>query len=182
MGKLLYLLSFVVLFNCCNNKANSKNEETHSIKSYLELKEPLFIEKDFSIHYLKIGLKYSEFLKINKTKFKEHRTGGLSCGDITLWSSSIELNNETLKLSIEFSNSWEDNTEKEEETLSKIQLKKKGSEFYNGIILGKSNIYEVKNKFGQPKREEVDFLEYIFDNRRTQLFFNNSILEFIIIR
>ncbi len=181
----LLILLVVTLSYCSDNQMSKSNKVINATK--LELKEPLIIKEDFSIDYIKIGLKYSDFNKINKTSFNKSNFGGVACGDTPgfspLWSSTISLINDSIGLKIEFSSTWEENAAEKEEVLDKILLSKTGSKFYNGIVIGKSSPDDIKSKFGKPKRETDYFLEYIFTNKYINFGFNqNNILQFITIR
>ncbi len=182
---ILFILSVLTLSYCSDNQVSKGNKVTEVTKS--ELKEPLIIKEDFSIDYIKIGLKYSDFNKINKTLFNKSNSGGVACGDTPgfspLWSSTISLINDTIGLKIEFSSTWQENEAEHEEVLDKILLSKTGSRLYNGIIIGKSSPCDIKAKFGKPKREKDYFLEYIFNNKCINFGLNqNNILQFITIR
>ncbi len=157
---ILYSFS-LLLFSCSFNKSKEK-KHTHTVQE--QLKAPLLIEKDFSIKFLKLGLPYSEFNKINTINFQEHRSSSLGCGDTQgfepLWSSHIELTNDTLGLQIEFSSEWEENSEKQEEKLTKIILNKSETKLYNGIEIGKSTQEEIINLLGTPKQKQEYFIKY----------------------
>ncbi len=151
---ILYAFS-LLLFSCSFNKSK---ENKYTLQE--QLKTPLLIEKDFSIKFLKMGLPYSEFNKINTINLEENGVNSISCGVKSLWSSHIELTNDTLGLQIEFSSEWEENSEKQEEKLTKIILNKSGTKLYNGIEIGKSTQEEIINLLGVPKQKQEYFIKY----------------------
>ncbi len=178
---ILYAFS-LLLFSCSFNKSKEKENTVQN-----QLETPLFIEKDFSIKFLKLGLPYSEFNKINTINFQEHRSGSLGCGDTQgfepLWSSHIELTNDTLGLQIEFSSEWEENSEKQEEKLTKIILNKSGTKLYNDIEIGKSTQEEIIHLLGTPKQKQDYFIKYKRISKNILFGFNGkAILNWIIIQ
>ncbi len=180
--KVILYAFFLLLFSCSFNKSKEKE---HIVQE--QLKAPLLIEKDFSVKFLKMGLPYSEFNKINTINFQKHRSGSLGCGDTQgfepLWSSHIELTNDTLGLQIEFLCEWEENSEKQEEKLTKIILNKSGTKLYNNIEIGKSTQEEIINLLGAPKQKQDYFIKYNRMGKNILLGFNdNAILSWITIQ
>ncbi|WP_435315148.1 hypothetical protein [Cellulophaga fucicola] len=171
-----------IMVFCLISCANTDKKETKSIQkkeknNSLQLNDTLRIGTDFTISYLKIdSLTYSDFKKQNKVIFEETKHGSLSCGDSSpMWSSSTNVKNDTLGIELNFSKNWVENTPKpKEEVLNRIVLNKAKAKFYNGIILGKSNITEVKEKFGKPINESNYVLEYSFKETRIVFFYNKQ--------
>lgn len=148
-----------------------KQEANYSSK----LTDTLRINKDFTISYLKIdSLTYSGFKKQSRVFFKETKHGSLSCGNSSpMWSSSTTIKNDTLGIELNFNKSWVESTpEPKEQVLTNIKLDNAKAKFYNGIILGRSNIVEVKEKLGKPISESNYSLEYCFKKTRILFLYN----------
>ena len=178
MKKSLFYSMLFLLFSCGNNqKKEMKHTEKKETNYSLQLKDTLLINKDFTIPYLKIeSLTYSDFQKQNKVIFEETKHGSLSCGNSSpMWDSSTNVKNDTLGIELNFSKNWVENTPKpKDEVLNRIVLNKAKAKFYNGIILGKSTIAEVKEKFGKPIHESNYVLEYSFKETRIVFIYNEQ--------
>lgn len=178
MKKSLFYIILFFLFSCGNNqKKEMKHPEKKETNYSLQLNDTLLINEDFGVPFLKIeSLTYSDFIKQNKVIFEETKHGSLSCGDSSpMWSSSTNVKNDTLGIELNFSKNWVENTPKpKEEVLNRITLNKAKVKFYNGIILGKSTIAEVKGKLGKPIHESNYVLEYSFKETRIVFFYNEQ--------
>ncbi|PKB45070.1 hypothetical protein AX016_3307 [Cellulophaga sp. RHA19] len=172
---LLCIMVFCLISCGSKEKQEIKELEKLEANSSAKLTDTLRINKDFTISYLKIdSLTYSGFKKQNKVFFKETKHGSLSCGNSSpMWSSSTTIKNDTLGIELNFNKSWVESTpEPKEQVLTNIKLDNAKAKFYNGIILGKSNIVEVKEKLGKPISESNYSLEYCLKKTRILFLYN----------
>lgn len=161
----------------CGNTAKKKIEKKQEKENVynLNLNDTLLIGKDFTISSLKIdSLTYSDFKNQHKVAFTETKNGSLSCGNSSpMWSSGTSLKNNALGIELNFNKSWVENTpEPKEQVLTLITLDNAKAKFYNGLILGKSRITEVKQKFGKPAYENNYVVQYNSNKVSISLIYN----------
>ncbi|SNQ44823.1 hypothetical protein [Cellulophaga lytica] len=172
---LLCIMVFSLISCGSKEKQEIKELEKLEANSSVKLTDTLRINKDFTISYLKIdSLTYSNFKKQNKVAFTETKNSSLSCGNSSpIWNSGIRLKNDTLGIELNFNKSWVENMpEPKEQVLTRITLDKAKAKFYNGIILGKSNTIEIKEKFGKPVSEGNYVLQYVFKSTSIMFVYN----------
>ncbi|MDO6853562.1 hypothetical protein Q4599_08205 [Cellulophaga lytica] len=182
---LLCIMVFSLISCGSKEKQEIKELEKLEANSSVKLTDTLRINKDFTISYLKIdSLTYSNFKKQNKVAFTETKNSSLSCGNYSpMWNSGIRLKNDTLGIELNFNKSWVENMpEPKEQVLTRITLDKAKAKFYNGIILGKSNIIEIKEKFGKPVSEGNYVLQYVFKSTSIMFVYNElGIVNYMVI-